>query len=223
MTGQDLLNTMELLNAELQLQSGEEDVTRGLTALNRAQDYFETIAASVPGFKGDTTGEVLSVDSTETTAFPTGVLRIDAIWRLGTNSLPEQRLDPIHETGGHLPTLSWPVSLGYASASPGKPTGYYTNARSIYWSPLPNDAYTFRWYGFQAASDITAGGTFAYDDVVALPLASFACRLMKIGLDDDQDDIGTLAENTFRPVIKALSHTNRDGGKPLQYRYSHGT
>ena len=58
MTGQDLLDRMELVNQELQLQSGEADVTRGLLALNVAQDYLESILALHPGMMSDTTGTV---------------------------------------------------------------------------------------------------------------------------------------------------------------------
>ncbi len=213
---------MELVNAELQLQSGEADVTRGLVALNVAQDYFEAILASEPEAKGDTTGTVTSSASTETTTFPTGLLRVDSLWRLNdSTSLPEWKMINVRTSGGHLPTFSWPESIGYSST--GRPDYYYTNGRSIYWAPLPSATYTFRWYGLQAASDVTASGTFAYDDIVSFPLAAFAARLMKIGLDDDQQDIAALAEAAFRPVVKALSNFNRDGAAALQYRYLHET
>jgi hypothetical protein len=219
-TGQTLLDTMELLNQELQLQSGEDDVTRGLVALNRAQDYFESILAGERGVLGDQTGTVTTANDTESTSFPTGLLRLDSLWRLDSNSRPVYELDPVQDTGGHADNWEWPVSL-VNSYSPGTPTAYWTNGRSIYWSPRPDATYTIRWYGLQSASDISAGGTFAYDDVVILPLASFAGRLMKIGVEDDATDLGTLAENTFRPVIKALSNFNRTGPKRLRYRYTH--
>src|SRR3990170_3160975 len=76
-TGQSLLDRMELLDQELQLQSGENDVTRGLLALNVAQDYLETLLAVIPQVSGDNTTTVVTAASTETTAFPTGYLRID--------------------------------------------------------------------------------------------------------------------------------------------------
>ncbi len=43
---------MELVNQELQLQAGEENVTKGLLALNVAQDYFESLAAQRPQILG---------------------------------------------------------------------------------------------------------------------------------------------------------------------------
>lgn len=214
---------MELLNQELQLQSVEPDVTRALIALNRAQDYLEAIMASERGVKGDTTGTVTTTASTETTAFPTGLLRLDALVRLNAStSLPEAELEPIHES--KAPSNGWPESAYLiAGSGTGKPLAYSTNGRSIYWYPLPDATYTVRWYGLQAASDITADGTFAYDDVVILPLASFAVRLMKLGVDDDLTDVGTLAENAFRPVIKQMATFNRDGARGLVHRYAHET
>lgn len=220
-TGQTLLDTMEIVNPELQLQSGEVDVARGLVALNRAQDYLESIIASERGVKGDTVGTVTTSASTESTAFPTGVLRIDRLQRISsTTSRPELDLMPIRGVGSHADVVRWPIVLD-AAASPGAPEAYYTNGRSIYWAPLPDGTYTVRWYGFQVASDITASGTFAYEDICILPLASFAARLLKIGLEDDQTDIATLAENTFRPTLKALANFQRDGAIPLVYRYNH--
>lgn len=222
-TGQTLLDTMEVLNQELQLQSGEVDASRGLVALNRAQDYFESILANERGVKLDSVGTVTTTASTESTAYPTGLLRLDRLQLLNSTTLrPEADLLPIHDTGGHSPSGDWPESIGLALGS-GKPAGYWTNGRSIYWVPLPDATYTVRWYGLQAATDITASGTFLYDDVVILPLASFATRLLRLGIDDDVNDIGTLAENVFRPLIKSLANFQRDGARPLSYRYSHGT
>jgi hypothetical protein len=221
-TGQTLLDTMEVLNQELQLQSGEVDVARGLVALNRAQDYLEALIASERGVKGDTTGTVTTSASTESTAFPTGLLRLDRLQRLNaTTSRPELDLRPIKHTGGHAPSGAWPFVL--STSSEGAPVAYWTDARNIYWSPLPDATHTVRWYGFQAASDITASGTFAYDDVAILPLASFATRLLSIGLGDEQTDVATLAENTFRPLLRLLPRTNRDGAQDFSYRFSHGT
>lgn len=220
-TGQTLLDTMELVNAELQLQAGEEDVTRGLVALNRAQDYLESILAGDKFTKGDTTGTVTTSNGVETTAYPTGLLRLDRLVMLNSSSRPEYELVPARTSVSAEAT--WPYSAFSSNVSaPGKPLSYTTNGRSFYWNPLPNDTYTIRWYGLQAASDISAAGTFAYDDIFILPLASFAARLMKLGLDDDQTDIGTLAENTFRPVIKAAAGYNRDGARGLRYKFTHG-
>ncbi len=221
--GQTLLDTMELINRELQLQTNEADVVRGLVALNRAQDYLESILAGEKWVKGDTTGTVVTDSGVETSTFPTGLLRLDRMVMISaTTTRPEYELVPIRDTV--VPSTGWPISaFGSNLVSPGKPTGYVTNGRLIYWDPVPNGSYTVRWYGLQTASDISAAGTFTYDDVAILPLASFACRLFDIGLDDDAGDVGTLAENTFRPLIKQMANFNRDGARGLRYRDYHGT
>lgn len=221
-TGQTLLDTMEMLDQELQLQASETDVVRGLIALNRAQDYFETLAAQHPRFKGDTTGTVATVNDTESTAFPTGVLRIDELYMLDSSNRPEYELDNRDEEGGHAPSSGWPLVL-YSTFSAGKPRAFYTDGRNIYWDPRPNGAYTVRWYGFQVATDITAGGTFLYDDIVILPLASFAVKLMRLGVGDDVADIDTLAATTFGPVLKTLSGFNRSKAARPHYTEYHST
>lgn len=220
MTGQDILDRMELLNAELQLQSGEQNVTKGLLALNVAQDFFESVAATRAKIFGSSVGTVTTAASTETTAFPTGLLRVDRLQLLDSNNLPVWDLVPSRRAGGHRPSAYWPLNMFITSIS-GKPTRYWTNGTSIYWDPLPNDAHTVRWYGFQAASNITAGGTFAYPDIVALPLASFAVRLYKLGLDDKTEDLSTLAVETFSKTLDTLSSAQRDGASGLEYTQVH--
>jgi hypothetical protein len=211
---------MELVNQELQLQAGEANVTRGLVALNAAQDYFESLAAVRKGLLGDSTGTVTTSASTETTTFPSTALRIDRLQVLDSNSRPVTELARLKRTGGHAATSSWPLSL-FSTTGTGKPKAYWTNGTSIYWNPLPDATYTVRWYGFASQSDITASGTFAYKDIVALPLASFAVQLMKTGVDDDAKDVGSLAAATFNPVLDALSAFNRDGAVGFEYTQVH--
>ncbi len=220
MTGQSLLDRMELLDAELQLQVGEADVTKGLLALNVAQDYFESLAAQ-RGHLGGQTGTVVTVANTETTAFPSGVLRIDRLQMLdAVTSRPKRDLTPLRRTGGHAANFGWFYNL-VGQGNGGEVGGYWTNGLNIYWSPLPADVYTIRWYGFQRQSDITASGTFAYEDMVALPLASFATRLVKSGLDDNASDLSALALETFSQALDALGNLNRDGATGLAYTRIH--
>jgi hypothetical protein len=220
-TGQDLLNAMEVLNQELQLQTSEEDSVRGLSALNMAQDYFEDLAAQEGEIKGDSTANITSVASTETTAFPTGFLRINRIQFVDpVTSLPTWDLENIQEAGGHVHAGRWPWNV-VSQSSPGIPDGYYTNGRLIYWSPLPDAAHTFRVYGFKRADDITSGGTFSYEDSLRLPLASFAVRLLRIGVGDESGDVAQVAKETLGAAVGALAGTNRDGASSLIYRYRH--
>lgn len=219
--GQDILNQMEVLNQELQLQSGEEDVNRALIALNAAQDHFETLAAQLPDFKGDAIGTITTTGLTETTAFPAGVLRLDRLQLIDSNNnLPKWDLLPITRVGGHTYHRFWPWNV-ISPISPGEPRGYYTNGTSIFWDPLPADTQTVRWYGFQRAADITVSGTFAYDEAVILAFADFAVRLMRIGVDDAVGDIASLAGDVFGPLLASLGNFTRDQAPGMQYKYIH--
>lgn len=220
MTGQTLLNLMEMCDRELQLQTGEVDVTRGLIALNVAQDQFETILATFPN-AGGSIGTVSTSSGIESTAFPTGVIRIDRLQFIDpATSLPAWDIVPLKRTGGQLWNRSWPL---YITTSPtaGRPTGYWEDHSNIYWTPVPDGTHTVRWYGLQRASDITAGGTFAYDDAIAYPLAATAAKLMKIGLEDDASVLGSVANEFLVPAVRALDRHNRDGGTALIYSRGH--
>lgn len=222
MTGQSLLDRMELFNPELQLQTGEVDVTRGLLALNIAQDYYESLAATRKGIKGGQIGTVVTALNTESTAFPTGVLRLDKLSMINSStSRPKWDLDPIQTVGGHAPSGAWPGSA-FAPSS-GEPTAYWTDGSNIYWDPLPSGAYTVRWYGWQRVTDITASGTFLYDDIVSLPMAAFAVRILKAGLDDDALDTAKLAQEFFKSTLDTLEGFNRTGAAGFEYTYSHTT
>lgn len=217
-TGQSLLDRMELINQELQLQSGEADVTRGLLALNVAQDELEAILALRPKMMGDTTTTVTSSANTETTTFPTGFLRVDRIqWIDPSTSRPAgPDLDNLGYVGSHV--NMFPNFLIQAAGF-GRPAAYWTNGRNIYWAPLPDASHTFRVYGLQSQSDITASGTFAYADIVMLPLATFAVKLLQIGVGDSPDSIAALSQETLVPVVNALAQVGR-GDRPAGYDYT---
>lgn len=220
-TGQVLLDTMELLNQELQLQSGESDVTRGLVALNRAQDFYEAVAARYPDVHGGNTTTVVTVASTETSTYPAGYIRLDGMQGL-SGGLPDWPLDPTYKTGGHAWNRYWPYNLLTTTAS-GKPRSWWTNGTNIYWDPLPDSAYTIRVYGFAAATDITAGGTFLYPDICILPFSAFAVKLFKLGLDDPIGEMNSIADQSFKPVVEALTNFQRVTGRPFQYSVPHTT
>lgn len=222
-TGQTILNLMEVLHPELQLQSGEVDVTKGLLVLNAAQDYMESIFALQPDLLGDSKGTVATVASTETTAFPTGVLRLDGVQYLDTNSYPVYELQDIRATGGHIATSSIPAFITSTSTLTGAPNAYWTDGSYFYWNPLPDGVYTLRWYGFQSKSDITASGTFGYPDVCLLPLATFAVRIERMGLDDDTSQYIKLATDLFEPVVSLLGNFQRERAPGFQYRHMHLT
>jgi hypothetical protein len=222
MTGQTLLDYMELLNQELQLQPGEANVTRGLLALNVAQDYFEAQAALRAQVFGSAVGTVTTAANTETTAYPAGLLRIDRLQLLDSGtSRPKAELVPIQRAGGQAAATYWPLNL--ISNSTGEPSRYWTNGTNIYWSPLPSGTSTVRYYGFASAATITASGTFAYPDMVAFPMAAFAASVLKVGVDDDPSSLGSLSTATFDPVLDALTQFNRDGAQAIEYTQVHST
>lgn len=220
-SGQSILDRMEVLAPELQLQAGEANVAKGLVAVNMAQDYLESVFASYPGIWGGTTGTVVTVASTETTAFPTGVLRLDLVQLLDDSGKVVRDLDPIYVTGGHARGSEWLQST--ASSITGTPLGYWTNGLFLYWAPTPDAVYTLRWYGFQAGTDLTASGTVVYPDICLTPLATMAVRLIKTGLDDPIQQYQALATELFTPVVEALSHFQRERAPSVEYRYRHDT
>lgn len=222
LTGQDLLNRMEIFNAELQNQVSESDVSRSLVALNMAQDHFEgMIATHSKSFGGQTT-TISQTQQVESTAFPTGFLRIDALHYLDpTTNRPAWQLTPLYRTMGHSPSQYWPYNLLVQSV-PGVPRAYFTDGTNIYWDPLPDSSSNaIRVSGFKTASDITAGGAFAYPDICANPFSGFAARLMKLSLDDDASQMAALAEEFFAPVIKVLGNFERARAHELEYTRLH--
>tara|TARA_Y100000310_G_scaffold296953_1_gene329612 strand:+ start:479 stop:1153 length:675 start_codon:yes stop_codon:yes gene_type:complete len=220
-TGQSILDLMEGLDRELKLQSGEVDVTLGLKLLNAAQDYFESVIALQPNLLGDDIGTVTTTADTESTAYPSAVLRIDRLQFIDSaTSRPAWDLDRIGNVGGHFVSQAMPI-LASSNTTTGKPVRYWTDGSNIYWDPLPSDTHTVRYYGLTAAADITAAGTFAYPDMVMLPLASFAARLFQIGKGDVSQSVGDLATEAFDPVVQTLSKFNRDRVQSYDYRYSH--
>jgi hypothetical protein len=77
--------------------------------------------------------------------------------------------------------------------------------------------------GFRPRLTSPLAGAYVYPDIVMLPMALFATRILTIGLDDGQQDLSGLAQETFGPVIDALSNFNRTGASGLDYTYSHDT
>lgn len=221
-TGQTILNMMEALAPELQLQSGEADVVKGLLILNAAQDAFESLCAQHPHVFGSGVGNITTSQNVEYTAYPTGLLRLDGLDMLDDDARPEYPLRNPKRRGGHR--FNRPFWWDYiSSTSMGKPAVYWTNGLRIYWDPIPDDSYRLRYYGFIAAIDITATGTFTYPDAVMLPLASVAVRIIRTGLDDPIADIGQLSKDIIQPVVEMLAGFNRDGGQGYRYEYNHDT
>jgi len=222
--GQALLDLMEVLDNELQLQSSESDVTRGLIALNTSQDTFESMVAAQPNVLGSSDGGLTIGASQETTVFPPALLRLDALWMLdlATGVIPIYKLTPLDEVGGHAINVRWPLTLSAAGTTTGAPIRYWTNGHKFYWHPKPDVQRKARWYGFQSAPDITANGFFTYPDIAQLPIATFAVKLFRAGLGDDSVDLDQ-AYSSFGPVVKQLAYFHRDRPKSLSYTQHHTT
>lgn len=223
-TGQSILNLMESLSPELQLQSGENDVTKGLAILNASQDLLETLLAANPQVLGGAVGTVSTTANQEYTTFPSGVLRLDGLDLLDSNGAVIQPIFPTRQRGGHAYNKAgWAQLVGAGAGMAGRPAVYWTNGTRLYWGPTPDTVYTVRYYGFASASDITASGTFAYPDSAMLPLASLSVRIIRTGLDDPAGDVMSLAKDILNPYIDMVANFNRDGSHGLQYDYNHDT
>lgn len=226
MLGQALLDRMQLINRELKIKAGESGVTRGLEALNVAQDYFETLIGTTPRSLGGQIGTVTTTADTETTSFPTGLLRIDGDMHIldSTTSRPTgARVTRLDDVGDHAPSSLLGTLLSTATTGTGAPKEYWTDGTSIYWRPLPDATHTVRWYGFQRQGDITAASTFAYDDGVSIPMAIFAVELIRRGLDDPITDYLELADRVFQPTIRMLKRFRRERAPTRQYAFHHDT
>lgn len=218
---------MELLFPELQLQSGESGVVKGLVALNRAQDLFEVHAAQYGDIFGGSVSTITTTLNQEYTTYPTGLMRLDGIDFLDQSSnLPAFELTPLTWRGSHAFAVRWPWAqylVSTAGNSSGQPRFYWTNGTRIYWGPVPDAAYNLRVYGFVAASDISAAGTFGYPDAAILPFAAVAVQIIRTGLDDTLSDLQNLATETFNSLLDQLSGFRRDGAQDLVYSRVHDT
>jgi hypothetical protein len=150
-------------------------------------------------------------------------LRIDKLQKLNAStSRPDYDVEVLDVAGDHAPSTAWIDSLA-SSAGTGAPRRAWPNGRLIYWDPLPDATYTVRWYGFQAAADLTASGTFTYVDLCLLPVANFAVRLIRTGLDDATDAYIALAKDVFEPVVNVLGHFRRVQAPGVNYTCVHTT
>lgn len=222
-TGQDLLNTCEVLDNELHTQPGEVDVTRVLRALNLAQDYFEAVLSQHPAVFGDE-ADVFSTNFgtfAESTPWPAGVLRIDRLqWIDPADSLPKFDLIPLYGAGSHAPEHSG-ILNDLTVLTRGRPRYYWTNGRLIYFNPLPDQAHTIRWYGLKSKADVAVSSTYSYPDHSMLPLATFAVRLLQAGVDDDEQNYQALAGEVFEPTIAQMTRYLRDRPPAYRYRFLH--
>ena len=227
MTIATVLGKMSVLDNELDISSGGADETREISALDMAQDVFESIIANHPDLLGTVATTTTTAD-TEATAWPTGLMRIDTMWKINTAStpnLPQWQIDVIQDVGGHMVGAGWPynAALGFPGGK-GAPRGCYTNRANLYWQPLPDAVYTVRINGLYAATDISSrSATFAYPDQVSNAMAACAVRFMAMGVADPSDDMKALADELFAPAINMLRQPTRQRPQSRQYSRVHTT
>jgi hypothetical protein len=219
-----ILSKMSVLNNELDIASGGADETRAISALDMAQDYLEVVLGNHPDLLG-TIGTTTTAANTESTTWPSGLMRIDTMWYLNpSTSRPAWQIEVIQDVGGHVVPSPWPYSASNAVGGTGAPEGCYTNRAHLYWQPLPDAVHTVRINGLYSKDDLTTRAqTFAYPDHVANPLAAFANRLMAMGLGDPSDDLKALAIEMFTPAINMLRQPTRQRPQSRQYSRMHTT
>tara|TARA_R100001086_G_scaffold156162_1_gene83524 strand:+ start:310 stop:987 length:678 start_codon:yes stop_codon:yes gene_type:complete len=221
-TGQTILDLMEGLDASLQIQDGESGVRKGLIAANAAQDYLESILALEPNNYGSTFATVTTTADTESTTFPSGLLRLDRLQYINpSTSRPIWDLEFVGYTGDQYGPASTYPSLQFDASTTGKPRRYWTNGSVILWDPVPDAVHTVRYYGLVAKSDITASGTFDFPDIAMTPVAQYAVELLKVGTDDAVDSISAFGQKTFEPFLRWAGRFNRDRAPGYDYRYYH--
>lgn len=221
----DVLALMPLFDNGLRVGVGEPDEARAVLALTTGQHYFETLCATLPRAFQTAVDTLQTTAHTESTAWPSALLRLDAIWLLdATTNLPIRRLHRIDEVGGQVPALPWPLQLTY-SAGVGDPAGYYANMAQFYWLPVPaTTGQKFRIYGlFEQAEFATRASNFLYPARCKSVFAEFAAKLLKNAVGDDSTDIDGLAAAIYKPLLKQLRKFDRSEPHGRYYSEIHTT
>lgn len=222
MTVADVLDTMSLLDNENDFSSGGAEEARGIVALNVAQRYFEMLVAGTPRAL-QTATTITQAAATETTEFSSTLKRIDAVWALDDTTLrPTYRIKRLNDTGAHIPSLPWPLQLSYPTGQ-GPAAGYYANSSAFYWLPLPDGTHSIRIYGFVTFNALASRvSPFFYTDA-ADAMAAFASKLLSKSVGDTAEEMATLANSLFRPVLKMMQSFDRSEPMPRMYAHFHDT
>ena len=229
MTIATLLDYLQIFDVELRVEKDAQDESRAIRAVNIVQKWFEGIAAGESEML-QSYSTLTTTASTEVSSWPTGLLRLDSFWYVDTTqtpNLPQWQLEPMYETGGHRPSMSYPESVVLSNTT-GKPRRYYATgphtAGRIFWDPVPDDAWTIRYYGLIAASDYTVRtGTFAYPDSCAPVFAQEAAKILRMGKDDSITDLQRQAAGSLTVALKACRGWWNDVAGGRAYSETHDT
>lgn len=215
----DLLGDMQVLNNELRTGAGEVDEVRAVRALSMAQHFFEAHAATRGRVLGSTINVAQSAQ-TETTPWPSSLLRLDAVWLLDANGRAIRSLDNIDHIGEHVPSLPWEITL--SDSAIGVAGGYVADMESFWWFPLPSGATSIRLYGLIEQPEFaTRNSTFGRPLRCKLPLASLAVKLMRMSVDDDTTTVDSWVAATLAPLWKGLQGFDRTGAHARVYTQVH--
>lgn len=217
--GQLLLDHVNDVIAEIDVQPTEDDVSRALRSLNRAQDLIEMLISTIPLVRSmlGTKENIVTAANGESTAAPAGFITIERLQFINPDtSLPSYDLDSIPWVGGSSinggdPLLS--VALGK-----GPPRQYTMFGGDVYWSPIPDAIHTVRVWGFKVAADIAVGTTWDYGDEMIMPASAIAARIFKMRIDDDPDEIIRFANDNLAPVLAQMRRRWSDG--PDYFRHT---
>lgn len=223
MTIADLLTKMGVLDNELDTSSGGADETRSIAALDIAQDAFESVVAGIPEMLG-TVDTLATTANQEYTTWPATLMRLDALWFIDpSTNRPAYLLDEIQDVGGQAAVNPFFPFGAYVSRT-GAPRGYFTNRANFYWSPVPDAVHTLRGYGYYEKTALTTRSqTFLLPNQVAGPMASFAVRMLSIGVGDDEEETRRLANELYTPVIKMLQSPTVQRPQSRYYGRNHTT
>ncbi len=229
MTIATILLDMAVFDNELFVNKDGKDEARGIRAINIVQRWFEAIVA------GDdeafqTFGNITQTLNTETTSWPTDLLRLDDLWLMDTTitpNLPVRRLDPIDETGGHRPAMLGVTQLVALTITTGKPFRYWATQPPggvIFWEQIPDAAHTIRWYGLVAQADYTVRtDTFGYPPICGAYFSQQSAKILRMGRDDSIADLRREADVALRDALKASRHWRSTGPVGRQYQDVHVT
>ena len=212
-TTDDLLTHMEDLDSVLAQKSVATTAgalrNRAIRALNRGQDVMELLIARRKDLFSEPKDVTLTA-SQEYSATDAALRRIDSVWFISSGtSRPQYEIDAIRQSGAHRSGRPDPLLDTGATATTGKPTGYWWERRNsrLYWDRDPDAAHTVRVIGFYAVStDLSIGSTFGYPDEFIVPLAALAVRVFKFRTDVAMAELEQFGQLHFTPILDQYVH-----------------
>lgn len=220
MTAADMLEELGIFTNELSTGAGEADESRALKALDTAQTLFEAVvrtSGQVLSRAGD--AEIATVANQGWSAFPSTLLRVDEVWL--TNDAGEDVCEITQQFSGRSRS---PLGVLAGSLTPGAPRQFRADIARFTWNPAPDGVYAIRVYGAWRGNNLVDRDVvFSFPDECSIPISTVAARMLRLGVDDPQEDITAFSESIYRPVMKGLKRLARTRPTPRHYRDVHTT